>query len=84
MGKSTINGPFSIAMLNYQRVHPIIFPIYISVNVCPILWVTRLHHQAQKRDARHHVAPITITQVLSIERITFFPTKYTIGYVILV
>ena len=21
MGKSTINGPFSIAMLNYQRVH---------------------------------------------------------------
>jgi len=22
MGKSTINGPFSIAMLNYQRVPP--------------------------------------------------------------
>jgi hypothetical protein len=28
MGKLTINGPFSIAMLNYQRESPVIFMIF--------------------------------------------------------
>jgi hypothetical protein len=37
MGKSTINGSFSIAMLNYQRVIIIIFNIYL-MPLCVVSW----------------------------------------------
>ena len=58
MGKSTINGPFSIAMLNYQRV------LLLPNTKCPLSW-NRRWFPVQSRTTTWKSPGNTIARVLA-------------------
>ena len=43
LGKSSVNGPFSIAMLNYQRVYAILTPLFYGIDGLFIYHFSKVH-----------------------------------------
>ena len=57
MGKSTVNGPLSITMLNYQKVHPIIPPSYFYIPI----WITRMPQSVLRVQVAHVSLDLVVT-----------------------
>ena len=75
MGKSSINGPFSMAMLNNQRVYQLRYVLlsYLSLLLCEVAsWSTRLLRTSPFSDEKPAtvvapVAPVATVVVLPVQ-----------------